>query len=113
MAALNSDELADINTKDLEEWLKTQEEEAELLRRRVEENELIVRELRKIIAERKSQTATAIDTEDTPDDDSPKRAERSLVSTSGGLQKTHSLLIVRSVTRPKLGYLSETVQTRH
>lgn len=110
MAALCSDELADISTKDLEEWLKTQEEEAELLRRRIEENELVVRELRKIIAERKNQTATAINTEDTPDDDGPTRAERSLVSTSGP-RNMRSLLIAPSVTRSKLGYFSETFQT--
>lgn len=84
MAAHSSDELADISTKDLEAWLKEQEEEAQSLRRRLEENELVVRELRKVIAERNNQNATTSDINDIQGDGSPMRGlpKRSLVPIS-------------------------------
>lgn len=84
MAAHSSDELADISTKDLEAWLKEQEEEAQSLRRRLEENELAVRELRKVIAERNNQNATTSDINDIQGDGSPTRgsSKRSLVPIS-------------------------------
>jgi hypothetical protein len=80
MAAPSSDDLVDISTKDLEAWLEEQEEEARSLRRRLEENELVTRELQKIIAERNDQIATTSDAEGTENDDNPMRAlKRSLV----------------------------------
>ena len=83
MAAHLADDLADISTKDLEVWLEEQQDEAHSLRRRLEENELVVRELQKIIAERNDQTASASDAEGTENDESPTRAlKRSLVSIS-------------------------------
>jgi len=83
MAAHLADDLADISTKDLEVWLEEQQEEAHSLRRRLEENELVVRELQRIIAERNDQTATTSDAEGAKNDESPTRAlKRSLVSTS-------------------------------